>query len=428
MIKNTTNVVLLILHLLPFFVTSKQYKYNKEYDVMKKLILLTILCFISVSTLNAQTYLDSTINSSTKKIMFADQNFAIGSYGEAHYNHDIEDGTFQNGTMDLHRVILFMGYKFKKNLQFFTEIEFEHVKEVYVEQAFMNYSINSAFNIKAGIILIPMGYVNEFHEPTLFNGVERPGFDKYIIPSTWSEMGLGFHGILKKANLKYQIYAVNGFKGYDGSAKLSGSNGLRGGRQKGSKASFRTPSYTGKLTFYGLNGLRLGLSGYYGNTESTMYDGLDRTDPVSIQSADSSSVGIAMGALNAHYNIKNLQLTAVGSITSISNTDQYNDFTGATLGSTIMGYYGEVAYKIALKKNQTFPRLIPFVRYESYDTHFGVEDNISRNSAFNRQILTAGAGLQLTPGTIIKTDLQWVATEANPRPTNVFNLGFGYWF
>ena len=85
-------------------------------------------------------------------------------------------------------------------------------------------------------------------------------------------------------------------------------------------------------------------------------------------------------------------------------------------------------YKLALKKGQTYPRLTPFVRYENYDTHFGVEDNITENAAYNRQILTAGIGLQLTPGTVFKTDFQWVATEANPRPTNVFNLGFGYWF
>lgn len=396
---------------------------------MKKTILIALLSFISVSPLFGQTYLDSTLNSSTKKILFADPNaFAIGSYGEAHYNQDIVEGTSQNGNMDLHRVILFMGYKFNKNLQFFTEIEFEHVKEVYVEQAFINYSVNSAFNVKAGIILIPMGYVNEFHEPTLFNGVERPGIDKYIIPTTWREMGAGFHGIFKKANLKYQAYMVNGFKGYDGSAKLSGSSGIRGGRQKGAKAIFSSPAFTGKLTFYGLNGLRVGLSGYYGNTESTAFDGLDQTDDFAVQTADSTRVGIAMSAVNVQYNIGKLQLSAVGSLSSISNTDAYNDFTGATLGSQIMGYYTEAAYRFSVKKGQDYPRLIPFVRYENYNTHHAVGDRITQNDAYNREVLTAGAGFQLTPGMIFKTDFQWLKTAANAKPTNVFNLGFGFWF
>ncbi len=396
---------------------------------MTKRLLFSILFLISSVAVFGQTYLDSTVNSSTKKVLFADPNtFAIGSYGEAHYNQEIVDGTYQNGTMDLHRVILFLGYKFNKNLQFFTEIEFEHVSELFVEQAYLNYSINSAFNIKGGVILIPMGYVNEFHEPTLFNGVERPDFSKYILPSTWQEMGLGFHGLLKKVNLKYQVYMVNGFMGYDGAAKFSGSSGLRGGRQKGAKATFRSPSITGKMTFYGLNGLRLGISGYYGNSESIAYDGLDKTDESTIKTADSTSVGIAMTAINAEYNLGGLTLKAVASWTSISGTDQYNDFTGANLGSKIMGYYTEVAYKIKIKKDKNFPRLIPFVRYENYDTHYSVREGITKNEAFNREVLTGGLGFQITPGTILKTDFQWVKTVANPKPTNVFNLGFGYWF
>ena len=320
-----------------------------------------------------------------------------------------------------------MGYKFNSKLQFFAEIEFEHVKEVYVEQAIVDYSFNSAFNVKAGVILIPMGYVNEFHEPTLFNGVERPSVDKYLIPTTWREIGLGFHGLIKKANLKYQIYAVNGFNGYDGSAKLSGSSGLRSARQKGAEAVMRTPAVTGKLTFFGLNGLRLGVSGYYGNSETSMYNGLDRNDAAAIAAADSTRIGILMGSTNIQYNIGNFQIMAVGNYTKLSNVDQYNGYTGSTLGKDLIGYYGEVSYKLDLKKD-SYPKLIPFVRYEKYNTHYRVEGGTTQNLAYNREVLTGGIGLQITPGTIVKTDYQWVKTVANPKPTGLFNLGFGYWF
>ena len=143
---------------------------------------LLLFSFFVAMAASGQTYLDSTVNSAMKRVLFANPNeFSIGSYGEAHYNQTITENSFSNGKVDLHRVIMYMGYKFNDRLQFFSETEFEHVKEVYVEQAFMNYSYNSLFNIKAGIILIPMGFVNEFHEPTLFNGVERPNVDKYII-------------------------------------------------------------------------------------------------------------------------------------------------------------------------------------------------------------------------------------------------------
>jgi hypothetical protein len=395
-----------------------------------KRVVLSILISAFVSSFGwSQIYLDSTVNSSTKRVQFANlKQFSIGSYGEGHYNQKIDQGTFQNGKVDLHRVIMFMGYKFNKDLQFFSEIEFEHVKEVYVEQAFMNYSFNSLLNFKAGIILIPMGYVNEFHEPTLFNGVERPNVDKYVIPSTWREMGLGFHGLVKKANLKYQLYMVNGFEGYDGSAKLSGKNGLRSARQKGAEASFRTPALTGKLSFYGFNGLRLGVSGYYGTTESSLYNGLDKSDNVAIQQADSSRVGVSMLAFNVNYKLGNLIFRGEGNMTALSNTNQYNTFTGSNVGSQIRGAYGEVSYNQKLSKTKSFPLLIPFVRYENYDTHYKIAGDISENDAYHREELTVGAGLQLTPGAIFKADFQWVKTTANPRPFNVLNVGFGYWF
>ena len=389
---------------------------------------LLLFSFFVAMAASGQTYLDSTVNSAMKRVLFANPNeFSIGSYGEAHYNQTITENSFSNGKVDLHRVIMYMGYKFNDRLQFFSETEFEHVKEVYVEQAFMNYSYNSLFNIKAGIILIPMGFVNEFHEPTLFNGVERPNVDKYIIPSTWSEMGLGLHGLIKRANVKYQIYAVNGFKGYDGSAKITGA-GLRSARQKGAEALIRTPSLTGKLTFFGLNGLRLGLSGYYGSSESSMYNGLEREDESAVDQADSTRVGIAMTALNLQYTIGKFQFTAVGNYTKLSNTQSYNEFTGSYAANTIFGYYGELSFRQSIRKNNTYPQVIPFLRYENYDTHYKVDANIIKNEAYHREELTLGLGYQMTPGTIVKADYQWVKNGANARPFNVLNVGFGFWF
>lgn len=395
---------------------------------MKIKLLISALSLTSLISFG-QTDMDSTVTSATKRVLFsAPKSFAIGSYGEAHYNQGIENGTFQNGTADLHRIILFMGYRFNTKLQFFSEIEFEHVNELSVEQAYMNYSFNSALNFKAGVILIPMGVVNEFHEPTLFNGVERPSVDKHVLPTTWREMGAGFHGIIKKANLKYQLYMVNGFKGYDGSAKLSGSSGLRSGRQNATNTLFRTPSVVGKLTYYGINGLRIGISGYHGNSETSMYHGLDRADAAAIATADSTIVGISMASINANYAIKNVRITAVGVFTNISNTDQYNGYTGANVGSQIMGYYGEFAYNIGLKESLEYPRITPFVRYENYNTQHTVAEGITRNDAYQREILTSGIGFQPTQGTVFKADFQWLKNGANARPTNMLNLGFGYWF
>ncbi|OFZ16697.1 MAG: hypothetical protein A3D92_03545 [Bacteroidetes bacterium RIFCSPHIGHO2_02_FULL_44_7] len=394
---------------------------------MKRIIGITILLMLSAKVLFAQTYMDSTINSSTKKILLGDKGLSIGSYGEAHYNAPIEQGKFRNGTADLHRVILFVGYKFNPKLQFFTEIELEHVNQLAVEQAYINYSFNSAFNLKAGVLLIPMGTVNEFHEPTLFNGVERPFVDKYLIPTTWHEAGAGFHGLLKRASLKYQFYIVNGFKGYSSFAQFNGSNGLRNGRQAGSEAILRRPAFTGKLSFYGLKGLTLEGSAYYGKSESSLYDKVDRSDATAVAHADSSSVDIFMAGINFNYSVKGLQITGVGNYTVLGNTGAYNAFGSTDLARELFGYYGEIAYTIKLRKGG-YPQLIPFVRYAHFNTHYRVEDGISVNRANDREVLTGGLGFQITPGTIVKMDYQWIKSAAQVKPTGLFNLGFGYWF
>lgn len=396
---------------------------------MKRAILLLSVTLGLSNWSDGQILLDSTLNSSTKKILLSAPNsFAIGSYGEAHFNQPIVDGQISNGEADLHRIVLFMGYKFKKNFQFFSEVEFEHIHELSVEQAFINYRFSSAFNLKAGVILIPMGVVNEFHEPTLFNGVERPEVDKYILPSTWSEMGFGSHGIIKRARLQYQLYVVNGFNGYNGGATLNGKNGLRSGRQGGGETIFRTPSLTGKLIFFGVNGLKLGVSGYYGNTESSKYDGLDRSDDISRKIADSSSVGISMGSVNLQYNVGKWSFTGIGAIGAISNTEAYNSFGSTNLANGVMGYYGELAYKLSIKKGDIYPMLKPFIRYENFDTHYSVDNSITRNKNYHREVLTTGLGYFISPGAVIKADFQWRKTEADPRPDNVINVGFGYWF
>ena len=98
------------------------------------------------------------------------------------------------------------------------------------EQAFLQYKINNFINFRGGLILIPMGIINEYHEPVAFYGVERPFVDNNITPTTWREVGFGVNGNILNASLKYQAYLVNGFSSYDGEGLLRGSDGLRRGR------------------------------------------------------------------------------------------------------------------------------------------------------------------------------------------------------
>ncbi len=167
------------------------------------------------------------------KLLTSGNKLTIGGYGEVHYHQPLSSENRRNGELDVHRMVMLFGYQFSDRTQFVTELEFEHVSEVYVEQAFLQHKINKSINFRAGLLLIPMGIVNEYHEPTTFNGVERPLVDSKINPTTWREVGFGLSGTIQPANLKYQAYLVNGFNGYDGTAKLNGNGGLRSGRQKG---------------------------------------------------------------------------------------------------------------------------------------------------------------------------------------------------
>ncbi|MDO9615560.1 MAG: hypothetical protein Q7J86_13675, partial [Bacteroidota bacterium] len=208
------------------------------------------------------------------KLLISNSKLTIGGYGEVHYHQPLSSETRRNGELDVHRMVMLFGYQFSDRTQFVTELEFEHVSEVYVEQAFLQHKLNKSINFRAGLLLIPMGVVNEYHEPTTFNGVERPLVDNKINPTTWREIGFGLSGTIQPANLKYQAYLVNGFNGYDGAAKLNGNNGLRSGRQKGASSYISSPNFTAKVEYYGIRGLNIGLSGYLGDTQSKLYNGI----------------------------------------------------------------------------------------------------------------------------------------------------------
>jgi hypothetical protein len=296
---------------------------------MKSIILTTILFLATVSFLMAQPdsiHTNHYINSAEKMLM-TNGNLKIGGYGEVHYNQPVSPDIRKNGTLDVHRIIMMLGYQFNDKVQFVSELEFEHVSEVYVEQAFLQYKLSNSVNFRGGLILTPMGIINEYHEPTTFNGVERPQIDNAISPSTWREIGFGITGVILPVSLRYQAYLMNGFNSFDGQARIGGASGLRGGRQKGVESYISSPNFSGKVEYFGIRGLNLGLSGYFGDTQSTLYNGIDKNDEAALAKADSSVVGISMVGADARYSYKGLKLTGQLYYTLLSNTGAFNQFT-----------------------------------------------------------------------------------------------------
>lgn len=350
---------------------------------------------------------------------------SIGGYGQIDYNQPINTDKAGNlGKLDVHRLVMMFGYKFNKKTNFITELEIEHVSEIYVEQAFLSYRLNKFINFRGGLMLVPMGIVNEYHEPTTFNGVERPDVDKYIVPSTWREIGAGFSGNIPEATLRYQVYLMNGFLGHeDDKAKFSGKSGLRGGRQKGAESTMSSPSLSMKIDHYGIKGLRLGASYYNGKSQTTLFEGVDNNDVEAIARADSSVINIEMIGLDARYYHKGVQLRGQFITGNFKNTEQYNALFDSDLGKAVQGYYLEAAYDL-LRSQKGVQQLFPFIRYENFNTHHEVSTETTQNNNYHRKIITTGLSYKITPGAVLKVDYQ----RGLNSKTDKINAGVGVWF
>jgi hypothetical protein len=388
---------------------------------MKKLVLITALFIANMAisqTIKDTIVSDIQVNSAQRMLNKTDTKLTIGGYGEITYNQPES----LNGELDVQRFVLNIGYKFSDKVQFISEIEIEHVEEVFVEQAFINYSVGDNISLRGGLMLVPMGIVNEYHEPTTFNGVERPSVDNKIVPTTWREIGVGVNGRLPDASLSYQAYIFNGFKSteLDGdqvNGLLKGSSGLRGGRQKGIQSTISSPTFSAKLDYYGILGLRLGLSGYFGKTQAVD----------AIQDLDGAIIGVSMVGFDARYKFKKFEARGQFIYASLTDTDLYNDLTGKDLGSALMGYYIEGGYNVLpIKAKQ---RLIAFARYEHYDTQASMEGNMQRNDAYNRNDLTAGLSYHIANGVVLKGDYQFKNNAlSGSTVNNQLNFGIGVWF
>ncbi len=386
-----------------------------------------VLFLVIINTTTAQTVMDTIALDPQKQLNAAQRllsgNYAsavtVGAYAEMLYNQPEGD----NGELDVQRMVLLFGYRFDERTQFVTEIELEHVNEVFVEQAFVNYNVAPNVNLRGGLMLVPMGIVNEFHEPTTFNGTERPAMDNAIVPTTWREIGVGVAGRFNSLSLGYQAYVFNGFKSAEAdgeggiSGLLKGSNGLRGGRQKAIQSTIDSPTLSTKLDYYGIQGLRLGFSTYFGRTQAE--DDVD--------TFDGSDIGIAMLGFDARYAYQRFTARAQLVHASLSDTDSYNQLTGRDLGSELMGWYVEGGYNL-LPRNMK-QKLFAFVRYEEFDTHKSTSGTLEQNLAYDRTDVTTGLTYHIAPGVVVKGDYQFRSSAlGNDSVKNRLNFGLGVWF
>lgn len=389
---------------------------------MKKNLTFLIL-LISFANF-AQTKIDSIQFDAQKQQNAAQRilsgNFAsqvtIGGYGEINYNQP--EG--KNGELNVERMVLLIGYNFDERTQFVTELEYEDTgDEITVEQAFINYNVANNISLRGGLMLVPMGIINEYHEPTTFNGVNRPLVDRFIVPTTWREIGVGVTGRFNNLSLGYQAYIFNGFRSVnkDTLGFIGGETGLRGGRQKGIQSTIDSPNLSVKFDYYGIPGLRLGLSGYFGRTQADD----------EIENLDGADVGISMVGFDARYTKDRFAARGEFIYTSLTDTEDFNTLTGKDLGSAMLGWYTEASYNLLpMTKRQ---KLFAFARYSEYNTHLQTDGSLAENPAFDRNDLTFGLSYHIAQGVVVKGDYQIFDNDvANIDSTKQLNFGLGFWF
>jgi hypothetical protein len=335
-------------------------------------------------------------------------------YGELHFNSPEGSGVPDDADpaiMDLHRMVWGVSYQFNDRVSLHTEVDFEHAAtEIELEFAYLDFLINPAFNLRAGSMLMPVGPLNEFHEPPLFYSVERPYVQRTIIPTTWQEGGVGFFGSVP-AGLKYRVYLVSGLN----AEGFTASSGIRGGRGHVAEQPSDSLAVVGRLEYVGLPGVDLGLSVYQGGANTT-------------NNAALGDAGVGILEADARLRLAGLDLRGVLASVNVDGADRISTFTGEDVGEEMMGWYLEAAYDVLkVLAPDADQSVVAFLRYEDFDTQKSVPTGFTADPANERQVMTAGLAYYPIPDVAIKADLEsW--EDGADNDGSRFNLGVGYQF
>ncbi|MBB1477645.1 porin [Shewanella sp. SG41-3] len=320
----------------------------------------------------------------------------IGGYGELHYNNISNNQTGEDKKeFDFHRFVLFVGHEFNSSTRFFSELEVEHSiagesqnGEVELEQAYIEHDFNEMFTGKAGLFLMPVGIINETHEPTAFYGVERNPVEKDIIPATWWEGGINLN-IKAAPGLAFDTAITSGLY-------LDQSSGykIRNGRQKVSEAKGEDLAYTGRVKYTAVPGLELAATVQY---QSDLTQGTADVDSAAATLLTAHAIysieHFTVKALYAQWNIDGKEAEALG-------RDKQN------------GFYIEPAYRI----NEQFG---VFARYNEWDNNAGDSADTKKKQT------NVGVNYWLHENVVFKADYENIGGAAD---SDGFNLGVGYQF
>ena len=340
----------------------------------------------------------------------------ISGYMDFHVN----DAQHADPVLDFHRFVLLFTHSFSERVRFVAELELEHAVvspetngELELEQAYIDFLIGRPFNLRVGMVLAPVGVINERHEPPVFHGVERPFVETLIIPTTWFGAGAGVHGELR-GGFRYRAYAMETLD----ASRFGAREGLRDGRQKGAEANGRHVAGTGRVEYVGTPGVVLGASVWSGDTgfafprlDSSVTlveaDGRYRAGELTLRGLYAHAYLDGMGALNR----------AVQRLTGVS----------PNVAEQMRGFYLEGSYFVVPRPA---PREVAmFLRYENFDTQYRMPAGFEALPAFDRDAWIVGATWFPDPDVAVKVDYTVLRNRsAVIDAPNSINVGLGWWF
>ena len=343
---------------------------------------------------------------------------ALSGYMDLHFNKpELEDGR-----LDFHRFVLLITHSFSDRIRFVSELELEHAVvegleekgELELEQAYVDFLLSRSFNVRAGMMLMPVGIINERHEPPVYYGVERPFNDTVIIPSTWFDVGVGVHGEVGQG-WRYRAFLVAPLN----AAEFSAEEGVRGGVQKGSNSNIGRPGVTGRLEYVGVRGLTLGASGWSGRSGFEFRPLFD--------------VPVSLAEVDARYARGRVDLRGQFSHVTVGNAGQLNDMLALGIGvnpniaRALRGFYLESGYRAVSRPS--FGEVGVFLRYENFDTQFRMPSGYTPLPEFDRDAWVVGATYWPEPDIAVKVDYSMVRNQsAVIKAPDSFNIGLGWWF
>jgi hypothetical protein len=260
---------------------------------------------------------------------------------------------------------------------------------------------------------VPLGIINERHEPPVFNGVERPFVDTVIIPTTWFEAGVGIHGEIGRG-LRYRLFAMAPLD----AAEFSAEEGIRGGRQQGVQANVRHMALTGRVEYLGISNLTVGASFWSGDSSFSLR-GLDST--------------VRIGEADVRYHRGPLELRGQFAQVDIADAGRLNaalqrlNGVSPNIARATRGAYGEAAYRVW--DSGPARDLVTFLRYENFDTQYRMPAGIIPLKQFDRDAWVVGATYYPDPDVAVKVDYVHLRNQSGiVKPSSSMNIGLGWWF